>query len=160
MPECNFYCTPLRLHPLCNDRMEKLVTSTAPHGPREIWLAYDQASNQGDHDAAAAFVAPDLAVLINGSPAVSSLAYRAIQTELLRCYPDYARTFVSALEDGDHAAIEWRMRGTPAAGVDLPPLDVPGCSVVRCRDGRIVEARLYHPTGLLDRIVDRALGRG
>jgi hypothetical protein len=77
--------------------MEKPVTSTAPHGPREIWLAYDQASNRGDHDAAAAFVAPDLAVLINGSPAVSSLAEdRAIQTERIRCYPDYARTFISA----------------------------------------------------------------
>jgi ketosteroid isomerase-like protein len=137
------------------------VTSTARPGPREIWLAYDAASNRGDHDAAAAFVAPDLAVLVNGSPAVSSAAEdRAVQAELIRCYPDYARTFVSALEDGDCAAVEWRMQGTPAPGVDVPPLDVPGCSVVRCRDGRIVEARLYHPTGALDRITDRALGRG
>lgn len=137
------------------------MTSTARPGPREIWLAYDKASNRGDHDAAAAFVAPDLAVLVNGIPAVSSVAEdRAIQTELLRCYPDYARTFVGALEDGDSAAIEWRMQGTPALGLDLPPLDVPGCSVVRCRDGRIVDARLYHPTGALDRIADRALNRG
>jgi hypothetical protein len=137
------------------------VTSTARPGPREIWLAYDEASNRGDHDAAAAFVAPDLAVLVNGTLAVSSVAEdRAIQTELLRCYPDYARTFVGALEEGDSAAIEWRMQGTPAPGLDLPPLDVPGCSVVRCQDGRIVDARLYHPTGALDRIADRALGRG
>ncbi len=134
---------------------------TARPGPREIWLAYDEASNRGDSDAAAAFVAPDLTVLVNGTPAVSSVAEdRAIQTELIRCYPDYARTFVGALEDGDSAAIEWRMQGTPAPGVDLPPLDVPGCSVVRCQDGRIVQARLYHPTGALDRIVDRARGRG
>ncbi|SNR91605.1 nuclear transport factor 2 family protein [Blastococcus mobilis] len=136
------------------------MTCTARPGPREIWLAYDEASNRGDHDAAAAFVAPDLAVLVNGVPALSSVAEdRAVQTELIRCYPDYARSFVGALEDGDSAAIEWRMHGTPAPGVDLPPLDVPGCSVVRCRDGRIVEARLYHPTGALDRVADRALGR-
>lgn len=137
------------------------MTSTAPPGPRDIWLAYDEASNRGDHDAAAAFIAPDLAVLINGSPAIASVAEdRAIQTELIRCYPDYGRTFVDALEDGDRAVIEWRMRGTPAPGIDVPPLDVPGCSVIRCQDGRIVEARLYHPTGGLDRIADRALGRG
>jgi hypothetical protein len=52
------------------------------------------------------------------------------------------------------------MQGTPAPGVDLPPLDVSGCSVVRGQDGRIVEARLYHPTGLLVLLADRALGRG
>jgi len=134
---------------------------TSSPGPREIWLAYDEASNRGDHDAAAAFVASDLAVLVNGTPAIASVAEdRAIQSELIRCYPDYARSFVGALEDGDAAVIEWRMHGTPAAGVDLPPLDVPGCSVIRCRDGRIVEARLYHPTGALDLITARALGRG
>jgi hypothetical protein len=142
-------------------RENSTVTSSARPSPREIWLAYDQACNRGDHDAAAVFLSPDLAVLANGTPAVSSVEEdRAIQTELLRCYPDYARTFVGALEDGNSAAIEWRMHGTPAPGVDLPPLDVRGCSVVRCEDGRIVEARLYHPTGALDRIADRALGRG
>jgi hypothetical protein len=137
------------------------VRSTARPGPREIWLAYDDAANRGDSDAAASFVAPDLAVLVNGSPASSSAAEsRAVQTELIRCYPDYARSFIGPLEDGDRAVIEWRMQGTPAPDVDLPPLDVPGCSVLRCADSRIVEAQLYHPTGALDRIVDRALGRG
>ena len=136
------------------------MTSTARPGPKEIWLAYDDASNRGDHDAAAAFLAPDLAVLVNGAPAVSSVAEdRAVQAELIHCYPDYARTFVGALEDGDSAVIEWRMHGTPAPGTGLPPLDVPGCSVVRCQDGRIVEARLYHPTGALDLVTARALGR-
>ena len=137
------------------------MTTTARPGPQQIWRAYDEAANRGDHDAAAAYLAPDLAVLVNGRPAISSAAEdRAVQAELVRCYPDYARTFVGALEDGDRAVVEWRMHGTPAPDVDLPPLDVPGCSVVRCADGRIVEARLYHPTGALDRIADRALGRG
>jgi ketosteroid isomerase-like protein len=142
-------------------REDPPVTSTARPGPRDIWLAYDAASNRGDADAAAAFIAPDLVVLVNGAPAISSAEEdRAVQTELIRCYPDYARAFVGALEDGDRATVEWRMHGTPAPGVDLPPLDVPGCSVLRCADGRIVEARLYHPTGALDRVADRALGRG
>jgi ketosteroid isomerase-like protein len=137
------------------------VAATDRSGPGEIWRAYNDASNRGDHDRAAAFVTPDLTVLVNGRPAVSSVAEdRAVQSELIRCYPDYVRSFVAALEDGDRATVEWRMHGTPAAGVDLPPLDVPGCSVVRCVDGRMVEARLYHPTGILDRIADRALGRG
>jgi hypothetical protein len=51
------------------------------------------------------------------------------------------------------------MLGTPAGGVDLPPLDVPGCSIVRCIEGRITEARLYHPTGALDVVTERALSR-
>jgi ketosteroid isomerase-like protein len=99
-------------------------------------------------------------VLINRAPGVASAEEdRAVQSELIRCYPDYTRTFLGGLEDGDRAAVEWRMQGTPAGDVDLPPLDVPGCSLIRCADGRIVEARLYHPTGALDRIADRALGR-
>jgi ketosteroid isomerase-like protein len=136
------------------------VTSTDRRSPVEIWRSYDDASNRGDHGGAAAFLAPDLAVLVNGSPAVSSAEEdRAVQTELIRCYPNYRRSFVSAIEQGDHAAIEWRMQGTPAPDVDVPPLDVPGCSVVRCAGGRIVEARLYHPTGALDLIAERALRR-
>lgn len=137
------------------------MASTDRPGARDIWLAYNDASNRGDHDAAAAFIAPDLAVLVNGLPAISSAEEdRAIQSELIRCYPDYVRHPGSWMEDGDHAAIEWRMQGTPAPGVDVPPLDVPGCSVVRCVAGRLVEARLYHSTGALDQIAARALGRG
>jgi hypothetical protein len=126
----------------------------------QIWVAYNEAANRGDHDLAARYIAPDLAVLINGAPGVASAEEdRAVQSELIRCYPDYTRTFLGGLEDGDRAAVEWRMQGTPAGDVDLPPLDVPGCSLIRCAGGRIVEARLYHPTGALDRIADRALGR-
>jgi len=125
----------------------------------QIWIAYNDAANRGDHDLAARYIAPDLGVLINGAPGVASAEEdRAVQSELIRCYPDYTRAFLGGLEDGDRAAVEWRMQGTPAGDVDLPPLDVPGCSLIRCADGRIVEARLYHPTGALDRIADRALG--
>lgn len=93
------------------------------------------------------------------APAVSSVAEgRAVQTELIRCYPNYVRSFVGALEEAIRRNRVAHARHTGPA-VDLPPLDVPGCFVVRCRDGRIVEARLYHPTGARDPITDRTLGR-
>ena len=132
-----------------------------PGGPLRTWLAYNDAANRGAHDEAATFLTADLAVLVNGAPSVASPEEdRAVQTELLRSYPDYRRDHVAGIESGDVATVEWRMHGTPAPETGLPPLDVPGCSVVRCADGRIVEARLYHPTGALDRVADRALGRG
>jgi hypothetical protein len=135
--------------------------SPAPTTPLAVWRAYNDASNTGDHDTAGRYLDPGLAVLVNGAPAVSSIEEdRAIQSELIRCYPDYTRDYLAGFEDGEWATVEWRMRGTAADGVDLPPLDVPGCSVVRCVDGRLTAARLYHPTGALDRVADRALGRG
>ena len=135
------------------------MTSAEPASPIQIWVAYNDASNRGDHERAARYIAPDLAVLINGEPGVVSAEEdRAIQSELIRCYPDYTRLFLGGLDSGDRAAVEWRMQGTPGGEADLPPLDVPGCSLIRCVDGRMVEARIYHPTGALDRIASRALG--
>lgn len=137
------------------------MTPAEPTTPLTIWIAYNDASNGGNHELAAKYISPDLAVLINGEPGVGSAEEdQAIQSELIRCYPNYARVLLSGLEDGDRAAVEWRMQGTPAPRLDMPPLDVPGCSLVRCVGGRIVEARLYHPTGALDLIANRALGRG
>lgn len=133
------------------------MTLPAPLEPLTIWLAYNDAANAGDDDTAARYLSPDLAVEINGAPAIASAEQdRAVQNELLRCYPDYHREYVAGFNEGDRAAIEWRMRGA-AADLDAPPLDVSGCSLVRCADGRIVEARLYHPTGTLDRVAERAL---
>jgi SnoaL-like protein len=128
--------------------------------PLAVWRAYNDASNAGDHDTAARYVDPALAVLVNGRGAVASVEQdRAVQSELIRCYPDYVRDYIGGFEDGEWATVEWRMRGTAAPGADLPPLDVPGCSIVRTVDGRMTEARLYHPTGALDLVADRALGR-
>jgi SnoaL-like domain len=136
------------------------MTSSKDAGPVQIWIAYNDACNKGDHERAASLISPDLEVSVNGRPAVASAEQdEAVQRELVRCYPDYARDFMGAMEDGDGAAVEWQMRGSPTPGINLPPLDVPGCSLFRCADGRIVEARLYHPTGTLDLITDRALGR-
>ena len=134
--------------------------SDSPSAALSIWLAYNDASNSGDHDLAGRYIDPRLAVLVNGAATVSSAAEdRLIQQELIDCYPDYTRTYEGGLESGDRAVIEWTMRGSAAAGLDLPPLHVPGCSFIRCDGGRIVEARLYHPTGVLDRVAERALSR-
>lgn len=134
--------------------------SPVPPGPLAIWLAYNAASNAGDHHTAGGYLDPALAVLVNGAPSVASPEEdRAVQVELLRCYPDYERVYVDGRQDGPWATVEWRMRGHAAPCAGLEPLDVAGCSVVRCVGGRIVEARLYHPTGQLDQVVARALGR-
>jgi hypothetical protein len=137
------------------------VTDAVPTTPLSIWIAYNDACNAGDHQRAARWVAPDLTVLANGRPAVTSAQEdRAIQDELIRCYPDYVRQYNGGFEHRDWAGAEWTMRGTPAGKLDLPPLQVSGCSIIRCRDDRIVEARLYYPTGALDGVADRALRGG
>jgi hypothetical protein len=128
--------------------------------PLRIWIAYNEASNAGDHVTAARYIADDLAVMINGRPAVASADEdRAIQAELLRCYPDYTRDYLAGAVTPDGAVVEWCMHGTATADIGLPPLDVSGCSIVRCQDGRMVEARLYHPTGVLDAVADQARAR-
>lgn len=122
------------------------LTQPDPSEPLLIWIAYNDASNAGDHASAARYVAADLTVLVNGRPVIASVEEdRAIQQELIECYPDYARSFDDGFQHGDQAIVEWRMRGTPTAASGLPRLDMPGCSVIRCRDNRIVQARLYHP---------------
>jgi hypothetical protein len=137
------------------------MTGPVAATPLSIWIAYNDACNAGDHQRAARWVASDLMVLANGRPAVTSVQEdRAIQEELTRSYPDYVRQYSGGFEDRDWAVAEWTMRGTPAAKLDLPPLEVSGCSIIRCRDDRIVEARLYYPAGALDGVTDRALGRG
>jgi ketosteroid isomerase-like protein len=138
--------------------MHRKDRHVATDGPLAIWIAYNDAANRGDHEAAGALLAPDLAVLVNGAAAIETAEQdRAVQAELIDCYPDYRRDFVAGAEVADQATVEWIMRGTATAGVDLPELLVAGCSIVRCRDGRIVEARLYHPTGVLDTVAARAL---
>ncbi len=129
-----------------------------PEGPLAIWIAYNAACNRGDHERAGQLIAADLAVRVNGAVAIESAEQdRAIQAELTQCYPDYRRDFVAGVEHDDQATVEWIMRGTAAGDVALPDLLVVGCSMVRCRDGRIVEARLYHPTGVLDAVAAQAL---
>jgi ketosteroid isomerase-like protein len=131
-----------------------------PSGPIAIWLECNEALNRNDHVAASRLMHPDVVAVANGQPAVASTDDdRAIQQELVRCFPDFKREFTGGLESGNEAVVEWRMRGTAAPGVGVDDLDVPGCSIISCEDGRLRSARLYHPTGVLDVIAERALHR-
>ncbi|WP_028851367.1 ester cyclase [Thermocrispum municipale] len=112
--------------------------------PERVYLAYNDAENDHDVEAAAALLAPNLTVEINGRPALSSPDDdRAANAELLRRYPDYHREVIDVMVSGDRASIRWRMRGTPVEPA-VEPLDVHGCSIVTVREGRIALAFLYY----------------
>jgi ketosteroid isomerase-like protein len=124
-----------------------------------VWLAYNVAENAADFAGMGNLVAADLDVTVNGRPAVSSAEddERAMR-ELMAVYPDYRREVDEVLGTGDRAVARWRMVGTPASA-ELPPLDVPGCSVITVEDGRITRAHLYYQGAALDEVL-RAAGAG
>ncbi|CCH77469.1 hypothetical protein BN12_20012 [Nostocoides japonicum T1-X7] len=123
---------------------------------RAVWLAYNEAENSSDYPAMMALIAPDLAVTVNGRPAVSSAEddERAMRA-LKQAYPDYRRDVEEVIGAGDRAVARWRMIGSPASP-DLAPLDVPGCSVVRTVGEVMVEAYLYHDGAALDAVLEAA----
>ncbi len=122
----------------------------------DIWLAYNVAENASDYEGMMRLVAPDLAVTVNGQPAVSSAAddERAMR-ELKRTYPDYHRVVDEVLSAGDRAVARWQMVGTPTQET-TPALRVHGCSVVRVRHGVMTEAHLYYDGAALDAVLDAA----
>jgi ketosteroid isomerase-like protein len=124
-----------------------------------VWLAYNVAENAADFAAMGSLVAADLDVTVNGRPAVSSAEddERAMR-ELIAVYPDYRREVEEVLGAGNRAVARWRMVGTPASA-ELPPLDVPGCSVITVEDGRITRAHLYYQGAALDEVL-RDAGAG
>jgi ketosteroid isomerase-like protein len=124
-----------------------------------IWLAYNVAENAADFAAMGSLVAADLDVTVNGRPAVASAEddERAMR-ELMAVYPDYRREVEEVLGSGDRGVARWRMVGSPASP-ELPPLDVPGCSVITTADGRITRAHLYYQGAALDEVL-RAAGAG
>jgi hypothetical protein len=70
----------------------------------QMWTAYNDAFNYGDHDRAVRYLAADPRVLLNGQPVIGSAEDRLIQEELLRCYPDYHRVYANSVLDGDIVA--------------------------------------------------------
>ena len=131
--------------------------STDLHEAAQIYLRYNDAENAHDLAVAGTLVAPDLAVEINGIAQIASAAEDAkANAELFRTYPDYHRDIVEVVPSGDRAAIRWRMRGTPAPGLDVPPLDVHGCSFIEVRGGVMVRAALYVNGQALADVLDRA----
>ena len=99
-----------------------------------------------------ALLAPDIAIEMNGRPALSSAEDDAVaMAALFDAYPDYHREIVSVVDGGDQAgsAGGWSVTGRevrrPAAGPRCPRL------LVRDRGGRPHDARL----ALLRRRPDR-----
>lgn len=124
-----------------------------------IYRAYNDAENRRDLGAMEALLAPDIAIEMNGRPALSSAADDAVaMAALFDAYPDQRREIVAIVDGGDTAAVRWRMVGRPAArfGDRLPELDLHGCSVVEVRDGRMTRAWLYVADGRLEELVAMA----
>lgn len=124
---------------------------------RAIWLSYNAAENAGDFERMLALVSADLCVTVNGHPAVGSAADdEAAMKALISAYPDYRREVDEVIGIGDRVVARWRMRGTSADPSRRDDLEVAGCSVVRCRDGRMIDAALYYDGAALDRVLNEA----
>lgn len=127
------------------------------HDVAEIYRAYNAAENAHDIRATAALVTADLSVSINGIAQLSSGAQdNAANAALFAAYPDYHREVVEIIPSGNRGTVRWVMRGTSAPGSDLPDLELPGCSVVTIRDGRLASAHLYADMRALERILPTA----
>lgn len=121
-----------------------------------IYRAYNDAENARDQAAMNALLAPDIAIEMNGRPALSSAEDDAVaMAALFDAYPDYHREIVSVVDGGSTAAVRWRMVGHAGArfGGRLPDLDVHGCSFVVVEGGRMTRAWLYSADGQIDAVL-------
>lgn len=121
-----------------------------------IYRAYNDAENTRDQAAMNALLAPDIAIEMNGRPALSSAEDDAVaMAALFDAYPDYHREIVSIVDGGTSVAVRWRMVGHAAArfGGRLPDLDVHGCSFVVVEGGRMTRAWLYSAEGQIDAVL-------
>jgi predicted ester cyclase len=121
-----------------------------------IYRAYNAAENARDGETMHALLAPDIAIEMNGRPALSSAEDDAVaMAALFDAYPDYHREIVAVVDDGARAAIRWRMVGQGAARFRgrLPDLDVQGCSFIEVEGGRMTRAWLYSAEGQIDAVL-------
>ncbi len=122
----------------------------------EVYLAYVDAESRRDEDAMAAALAPDVVIELNGRAALSSAEEdAAAMAALFEAYPDYRREIIEVIGEGSRAAVRWRMFGSPRADLAgrLPALEVRGCTFVRVKDGRMIEAYVWSPAGALDEVL-------
>lgn len=118
-----------------------------------VYLAYNTAENAHDLDLLESLVSDDLLVFVNGRAAVGSAAEdRAAMQRLFTAYPDYRRAIDEILDTGPRATVRWRMLGTASSPAE-PGLDIPGCSIVTARAGRLAQAYLYYDGAALDRVL-------
>lgn len=124
--------------------------------PAEIYRAYVLAETRRDEAAMSAVLAPDIVIELNGAVALGSADEDVVaMAALFDAYPDYHREIIEIVEEGSRAAARWRMVGHPRPDFAerLPDLDIRGCSVVAVADGRMTEAYVWSPSGVLEEIL-------
>jgi predicted ester cyclase len=122
----------------------------------DVYRAYVAAETRRDDDGMAAMLAPDVVIELNGKPALGSADEdAAAMVALFDAYPDYQRELIEVIGEGSRAAARWRMVGHPRPElVDrLPELDICGCSFVVVKDGRMTEAHVWSPEGVIEQIL-------
>ena len=125
-------------------------------GPAAVYRAYIDAETRRDDVGMAAMMAPDIAIELNGVPALASADEDiAAMSALFEAYPDYRREILEIIEQGDRAAARWRMLGHPREELvaRLPVIDIRGCSYVVVADGRMTEAYVWSSEGALEQIL-------
>lgn len=124
--------------------------------PAAVYRAYVQAETERDEDAMTALLAPDIAIELNGAPALGSADEdAAAMAALFAAYPDYHREIIETIEEGRTAAARWRMLGHPRPELRgrLPDIDIRGCSIVTVEDGRMTAAFVWSPSDALERVL-------
>ena len=121
-----------------------------------VYRAYVDAETRRDDAGMAAMLAPDVVIELNGKPALGSADEdAAAMAALFDAYPDYQRVLIEVIGEGSRAAARWRMDGHPRPELAgrLPELDIRGCSFVVVEDGRMTEAYVWSPAGVIERIL-------
>jgi hypothetical protein len=122
----------------------------------QVYHAYVDAEKFGDKDAMAALIAPGIQIDINGLPALESAAEEASAVTLLfKAYPGYYREIIEIIEDGNRAAIRWRMVGTVIEEYRdrLTDLDLRGCSFVEVVGGQMTRAYVWTPSSAFEDVI-------
>ena len=124
--------------------------------PAWVYRAYVEAETDRDEAAMHALLAPDIAIELNGAPALGSADEdAAAMAALFAAYPDYHRELIEVIEEGSTAAARWRMVGHPRPELAdrLPLIDIRGCSIVTVVDGRMAAAYVWSPSDALERVL-------
>jgi predicted ester cyclase len=124
--------------------------------PTAVYRAYVDAETRRDPAGMVALLASDVAIELNGQPALASAGEDADAVAVIfDAYPDYHREIIEIIGQGSRAAARWRMVGHPRPDLAdrLPQLDIHGCSFVVVEDGRMTEAYVWSPAGVLEQIL-------
>lgn len=115
-----------------------------------------------DPDRGAAVIAPDCRFedVARGEPQIGPDAYRADYHRWRKAFPDGECKVVNVITDGDWAVVEFRNRGIHAGVLESSlgefeptgrPVDIRYCSVMRVKDGMVVEGRDYYDAATIVR---------